>query len=170
MLMRGGLILFATVFAARGAIAQVVKPAQTAEPTFAVTIRLEPDVVKVNSEIRVKTTLINKSNGKISFERSPEDMAELEFQAYVRDDHGNPAPLTEYGRLVLKGEGPLPPLVTRFAGYTALLPGESLKCDVVITRLYDLSQPGKYTIQVERIHDSLKMVAKSNTITATVTP
>src|ERR1700730_9965353 len=170
MLIRRGLILFAAVFAARGAVAQVVKPAQTVEPTFAVTIRLEPDVVKVNSEIRVKTTLINKSNGKISFERSPEDMAELEFQPYVRDNQGNPAPLTEYGRHVLKGEGSLPPLVTHFAGFSTLQPGESLKCDVVITRFYDLSQPRKYTIQVERIHDSLKMVAKSNTITVTVTP
>src|ERR1700680_5105758 len=100
MLMRGGLILFAAVLAARGAVAQVVKPAQSGEPTFAVTIRFEPDVVKANSEIRVKTTLVNKSNSKISFERSPEDMAELEFQAYVRDNHGNPAPLTDYGRLV----------------------------------------------------------------------
>ena len=168
MLMRGGLILFATVFAARGAIAQVVKPAQTAEPTFAVTIRLEPDVVKVNSEIRVKTTLINKSNGKVSFERSPEDMAELEFQVDVRDNQGNPAPLTEYGRQVIKHEGI--PLATHFAGFSTLQPGESLKCDVVITRLYDLSQPGKYTLQVQRIEDALKMVAKSNTITVTVTP
>jgi hypothetical protein len=169
MLIRRGLILCAAVFATRGAVVQVVKPTQTVEPTFAVTIRLEPEVVKVNSEIRVKTTLINKSNGKISFERSPEDMAELEFQAYVRDSHGNPAPLTEYGRHVLKGEGDVP-LATRFGGFSTLQPAESLKCDVVITRLYDLSQPGKYTIQVERIHDSLKMVAKSNTITVTVIP
>jgi hypothetical protein len=167
MPIRWRLMLFAVLLAPIGAKAQTVAPGQHVDPAFAVRIRLEPDVVKAKSEIRVKTTVVNNSNGKISLERSPEDMAELEFQVDVRDNQGNPAHLTEYGRQVIKQEGI--PLVTHFAGYTVLHPGGTLKCDVVITRLYDLTQPGKYTIQVQRIEDALKMIVKSNTITVTVT-
>ena len=43
-------------------------------------------------------------------------------------------------------------------------PGKTAKCELIISDLYDLSRPGKYTIRVHRGS------VKSNVITATVVP
>ena len=51
-----------------------------------------------------------------------------------------------------------------------LLPGESWRDLILMKNLYDLSQPGQYTIQVRRWDDETKTWVKSNTLTVTVTP
>jgi len=134
-------------------------------PAFAITISPESGVVKAGSKVTVRATLVNKSTNNLLF--SDENIAELDFKADVRDSQGNLAPLTEYGGSVMRNEAE--PVIGS-AGYSFVHPGEAKKSDVVITKLYNLSQPGKYTIQVQRIDDAHNIVVKSNTITVTVTP
>jgi hypothetical protein len=47
-------------------------------------------------------------------------------------------------------------------------PGGTIRREILINRLYDLSKPGKYTIQVERIIGSSSVVIKSNALPVTV--
>jgi hypothetical protein len=49
-------------------------------------------------------------------------------------------------------------------------PAEERTQIIVVNDLYDLRQPGQYTIQVRRWDDETKTWVKSNTITVTVTP
>jgi hypothetical protein len=44
------------------------------------------------------------------------------------------------------------------------------RAELIVSRLYDLSKPGKYTIQVTRRDDASKTIVKSNPITVTITP
>ena len=49
-----------------------------------------------------------------------------------------------------------------------LQPGESKKDEIILNKLYDLSKPGKYTVQVLGL-DDVRRTVKSNTITVTIT-
>jgi hypothetical protein len=52
-----------------------------------------------------------------------------------------------------------------------LNPGEEDRHSLMISKLYDLSKPGKYTIQVTRLDlEGTKIQLKSNAITVTVEP
>ena len=71
---------------------------------------------------------------------------------------------------------PLPRRVYRFpengghAWFGTLKPGESMKSDADLRRLFDLKRPGKYTLQVSRrVPETLGGgTIKSNVITLTV--
>jgi hypothetical protein len=52
-----------------------------------------------------------------------------------------------------------------------LAPGETTGMGMSpLGQLYDLSQPGEYTVQVSRVDEETKTLVKSNTITITVKP
>jgi hypothetical protein len=44
------------------------------------------------------------------------------------------------------------------------------RAELVVSRMYDLSKPGKYTIHVTRYDYASKTIVKSNPITVTITP
>lgn len=60
-----------------------------------------------------------------------------------------------------------------FVGYM-LQPGETRKEDIVVSKLYDLSRPGQYSISASRrlgeitTDPNYKLVAKSNTLIITI--
>jgi len=95
-----------------------------------------------------------------------DDRGELEFTIDVRDDKGNVPPLTRYGRAVINHEFPV---MVPDGGYSNLRPGETFESEIIVTKLYDLSQ-GKYTIQLKRTEESTLRIIKSNTVTVTVAP
>ena len=63
-----------------------------------------------------------------------------------------------------------PTMVVTHGGGPRLVKADGTLTDTIdLNKLYDL-QPGKYTIQVERLDEDGKTVVKSNTITVNVTP
>ena len=51
-------------------------------------------------------------------------------------------------------------------------PNETLKHEIVVSKLFDLRQTGKYTIQAKRPYSdaNVNILSKSNAITVTVVP
>jgi hypothetical protein len=81
----------------------------------------------------------------------------------VHDENGNKPTPTERANAIARrkeGEG----------GYVPLKPGETLMHKVNVSKLYDLSRPGKYRIRFRWQDIELKMHVTSNPITVTVTP
>lgn len=89
------------------------------------------------------------------------DQGELHHDVEVRDDKNDLAPETEYHRKIkgrlpaTPGKAPSPPNV-RSDIFIPIKPGETRNDDLTISKLYDLSKPGKYTIQVLRFDEVLK--------------
>jgi len=93
----------------------------------------------------------------------------------VEDAGGNGPPDAELGRSInhLKEASPDPAsqAAARAAGtLVSLKPGEDWRTTIWVSDLYDLSEPGEYTVQVRRWDHETKTWVKSNTITVTVTP
>ena len=140
--------------------------APTPSPAYTLTIRTDHEMVSAGAEIRVEIVLMNTSQTTILSERAKsKDAAEKAFYIpVVLGPNGLPAPLTKYGREVIKGEG-------TFIGSSAAMPvkpGETQEHQLVLTNLVDLSQPGKYSIMVKRWDLDSKSDIQSNIIYVTV--
>jgi len=129
------------------------------------TIRCRQNQVKAGSDISVEVVETNTSLHEIDtvFITKPPGLGELLYRAYVRNEKGDLVPETEYGREIRTGEVAVGS--SSFLG--SLKPGQSKIDTLILNKLYDLSQPGKYTVQVEG--GDAKAGTKSNTITVVVT-
>lgn len=137
--------------------------AQGVTTPFTLTLEAEQNPVKAGSEVRVNITLRNSSNRAFHMHL---DLAEMEYKMEVRDGQNKVPQLTDYaakskGRAYFSNDQ-----------IFYLQPGESLPKDpLILTKFYDMSRPGKYTVQVTRVvpKELGSGVVQSNTITINVT-
>jgi hypothetical protein len=126
---------------------------------FAITISTPEPTIKAGSALLLEMFLTNGLDHPAVI-----DNALTKYDVEVLDSHGKLAPLTTNGQDLRKkigwGGGP------RFT----VQPGDDLRGGVYVDKLYDISRPGQYTIQVARTDEDSKVVVKSNTITVNVTP
>jgi len=139
--------------------------------SFSLTIATPKEPLKAGAELRLLVTLTNTSARSIVFGRSPGPIPEegFRYEIDVRDALGRPAPPSVYVR-ELTGK-----ITDNWSSNLSrtLEPGESFVDEVTVTRFYDLSQPGKYTISVARPIEPWQNLGKgsvkSNAVTVAVT-
>jgi hypothetical protein len=182
---------FMTFIAAFFLIAQ----AQPAQPAFSLRISAEQNVIQAGSELRLTVVATNISDHDISlFRGKGEAEGEFHYMIDVRNDKGIAPSRTKYGNHFLgkdvdepKDSAQAKNAETQPAGIDAspqtfqetvivssdvllpIQPGGTLTDVIIVNKMFDLSQPGKYSIQAQRADPDSKMVVKSNIITVTVT-
>ncbi len=146
-------------------------------PPFTLTASAVNDLVKVGSAVVLNVTVTNTSNHEISiWKANSKDQGgyvykvnvkiekdssprETTFGRRIRLHHGNLANITPDDYMVGASGAPLP-----------LRPGKTRKDEVNVSRLYDLSQPGNYIVQVQLFDETTKIFVKSNNIMIKVIP
>lgn len=158
-------VLFSLLFCSGVALAS----SDSTEP-FSVTLQPPSTPVKVGSEVQVKATTTNTSDHAIRFARGFGER-EFDFDIDVRDEKGQTPPLTDIYR-ELK-EHP----TSRWGSYSTYVldPGKSFDDQLVVTKLYAITRPGKYTISVTRGQRPMwqtlgKGGVTSNSVTVTIIP
>ncbi len=155
---------------AEHAVGQAATPAAP-KPSFTMSISLKDGTVKPGAEVQVAVDLTNTSGAPIQLWHARSGRASYTVQALDRD--GKAAPLTALER-VFRGEAAEQekgkPMRVRTGGgyFMTIAPGETAKDAIIIQDQVDLSQPGAYTIQLERIDPATNLPLKSNTVTLTV--
>jgi len=144
-------------------------------PAYALTIRLKQPDYKAGSEIWAEVAFRNVSDHEIEITPrlaglSRPEQAHFYYVPDVRDEKGNAVSETEFGRRVRKGEAFYVGGGSEALGqhYNPLHPGESRTSKIRLDDLYDLSTPGKYTVQVQFL-DTGAATVKSNIVTLTIT-
>jgi hypothetical protein len=140
-------------------------------PRISIAINTTRTVVKTGSDVVVEVEMKN-----ISQEDVPDGapltpgLGSTGFRWEVRDSAGKQVAMTDYGIRVNHPESSSgEPHVWVGSFFTApLAPGKVINQKLALTREYDFSKPGKYTIQASRWDGQIEV--KSNTITLTVTP
>src|SRR5712691_2292174 len=118
--------------------------------SFSLSIRPVESTVKAGSGVAVEATMTNTSNYTFHPFRTTNPGEYYLFD--VRRD-GTPAPETDNLKHLEKPgstrpeieNGPVPYTTSPF--FTALPPHQSLQETVTVSEYYDMTQPGKYTIQ-----------------------
>lgn len=135
----------------------------TATPKCSITIEALSSEVKVGSAIIVKIHLLNTGDSEISSRGPFSDGVDAIYQYDCRDKTGKSAKRDAMGLFGPGGDHPV----------ESIKPGDSYDELIPINRVCDLSQPGKYTIQVSRTfkdQSGKDEAVKSNLVTITVLP
>jgi hypothetical protein len=166
-----GLILFLPVFGLISvATAQVV---QVEQPSCSISISTPESPIKAGLEVKLDITTKNVSDRTIYLVYSTVPGRNMRID--VRDSEGNPVSETPYG-LKVHGTDPkrVPFSGTMFSTRVPVKPGETYEEKLVLSKEYDMSRPGRYSIRVQRsdvLNDTNTVTfVKSNTITVIVTP
>ena len=138
---------------------------------FSLTLHAPSTPLKSGADVRLRVTVTNISDNTIRFGRTPGIVPEEEssYDIEVRNAPGQLPPLTPFFRHLKENPA------STWGSYTtySLEPGKSFDDELVITKLYVLTEPGKYTIWVARGQDPLeksgKGVVKSDDISLTIT-
>lgn len=110
---------------------------QTSQQPFTITIKAEKKQVKAGDHVYLDVVMTNTSDHEIACDFYWYDALDRNYIYDVVDEDGYPVP-----KIVRKTPSNTDPCI--------LSPGESRSSGGVISRAFDLSRPGKYTIQVSR--------------------
>jgi dipeptidyl aminopeptidase/acylaminoacyl peptidase len=131
---------------------------------FSITINAPQDEVQVGMDARVSITLKNLSDQQILFGHRPgRDNPEFSYKIEVRNAAGQVVEETAYGRGTAQGPGE-----DRTVDYVQ--PGGTAAQTAHLTKLVNLTRPGRYTVQVSRKDTLNQGVVRSNKLTLKVVP
>jgi hypothetical protein len=149
-------------------------PPDGREASFTMSISLAEKTVKPGSEVWGIVDLTNTSAERLWLWR-PRTGAPV-YTVEVVDRAGKAVPMTAMGRALRKGDrtyasekgGPMRSLGANTGSSVGIEPGDTVKDAIAIQQQVDLSQPGEYTIRLERVDPATKVAVKSNTVTLKV--
>jgi hypothetical protein len=141
--------------------------AQEIATPFSIAISAPQTVVKRGSQVKVRIKLTNISNREIDFF---DTNTYCDYAVEVRNPAGNLAPEGEYKRSLLCPNETGRVMHGR-RKLERLKPKEFLEDEMFVSSLYDMSQPGQYSVEVMRKapKEFGDVEARSNRITITVT-
>ena len=160
IIMRPLLIVFLIGICTVPALAQQ----QPGKPPFTIVLVTPRPTVTLGSEVWITIRRTNTSDKDVNASAYIDKSTNLDlnYVLELRNSGGRPLPQ-------VADKSP----VGRFldAQFGTLKPGETISNDINLLRLFDLKQPGKYTLQVSRrVPEALGGgVVKSNIITITIT-
>lgn len=128
-------------------------------PPIPVAISLARNVVKSGAEVRVKVTLSNASKQELKFTYATDDP--ITCAVVVNDAKGDPVPDTAAGKRVKNAHAAWHAQPATYS----LDPGETQTRECDVSDLYDMTAPGKYSIEVQQLDGR---AVRSNAVTVTV--
>ena len=154
----------------------LIAQAQPTKPAISLRISAKQNVIQAGSELQLTIVATNIIDHDISlFRGKGEAEGEFNYKIDVRDDKGIAPSRTWYGNR-LQGKDVDEPkdsaqatLIVSSDVLLPIQPGGTLTEVIIVNKMFDLSQPGKYSIQAQRLDPGSRMVVKSNIITVTVT-
>jgi hypothetical protein len=160
-------LLIASVLALNAATA-----AQTAHP-LEITISASRTSFHVGEDIELKIVFRNNSKRTIPISVSSGPQAEVSNKILVLRSSGGLVPKTEYGKLVA-GEaepGHASPYLNLGSYRIPLGPGKEIATGSMITKVFDMHEPGEYLVKVEhRLPPEYPKPAQSNSLSIQIEP
>lgn len=142
---------------------------------ISLTISAVQDPAIFGSPVNIKIATTNVSPASVNLAFSIWSVrAALTYRVIIHDEQGNVPGDARLSRLVKyyrQSSVNVPPqVITGSSAQVPLNPGQTFDDTVDIGTVYDLSEPGKYTVQIQRLDTDDQVEATSNTITINVTP
>lgn len=135
---------------------------------FSVTIEAPSTAFKIGAPVKLYVILKNTSDHEIQVWRNALGQEGLVYKLDVKDEHGKIPAGTKFEKSLKGLENPAyltPETPINISGaWVPLKSGGTLTDPINVCRLYDLTSPGRYTLQVQRFDDESKTVVKSNTV------
>lgn len=138
--------------------------------TFTLTVRTAKPSVKSGEPIRIGVTLTNVSKNDISVEHDISNKGEFFYSVTIQAASGKAPRKTDYNHALSGEPTSTPTIITTSPIPAVVTPGKTIVEIIVLNDLYDLSEPGTYSVQVERTDPLSKTTVQSNKLTIVITP
>ena len=143
---------------------------------YTITLTQPTNPFSLDSTIRVIMTVKNTTHGDVLWRAvrgadGDKDSWYPEFRFLLKKE-GKEVETTFFHRKISGRQRPNDP-VEVWSGSTILLPmppGIMFKITVDLKRLYQITEPGQYTLEISRIAEDDKTIIHSNTVTFSVVP
>lgn len=153
---------------------QTAGSSKLSEPIFSVEIHADKYVVAADSPVIIVATLTNMSDHEITMVQVSGLRAGYDVD--VRNSQGKRPRganelLAEQNKENKEAHRPIRVIINQGGARTVnVKPGQTLRDEIQVSNIFDLTIPGTYTIQLTRKDSESTAIVKSNTITVTVTP
>lgn len=150
------------------------EPLEAKQGQISLTISAIQGTVSSGLPVNVKIVATNISTEAVYIAFTDQYIrAAMTYRANILDDHGNIPPDTILNRTIKyyhAGINVPHVILTDNPSSASLNPGQAFTDTIDLGTVYDLSQPGKYTVQIDRLDTAGQIEAISNTITINITP
>ena len=142
---------------------------------FSLNLSTPQSSVKSGADIPVAITVKNVSDHELRLlVSSGETGIGMDYWVTLLDGLGNPVPETPVGICVHGKDTPATPflcgIMTFSRGFVLIPIGGEDKSTTHVNLIFDLTKPGNYTVQVQRLDKATNVMVKSNKLAFTVTP
>jgi hypothetical protein len=158
-------------------LSRFAQAAQTIQAPFSLTISAEKSIVEAGTDVSLFVVKKNTSERTISIYRavSPDsDQGGWVYKVTVRTEDGAQVPETRFGKAVQPPEthggsaSSSTSAMVGSGGYIPLAPGQTVTDHINVSKLYELSRAGRYTLQVKEFDPGSGTFVESNLVTVTV--
>jgi hypothetical protein len=136
------------------------------ESWFSVAISPPGSPVNLGSDAKLKVVFTNNTGKNLYFSAGGPGRSGPVFDIDLRDGEGNPVQETAYG-VTMHGKDPRPFSGSVFRATAA--PGQTLEETVLLNKEFEITKPGKYTVQVRGKTPNGRFV-RSNTVAISIVP
>jgi len=137
---------------------------------FTITISTDHETVAANSKVVVTTHLTNVSDRSLFFLRGRLSGPDYTYRVEIYDDQGKLVRYTEDYVKRIHREPPYDQMIGVSNGPYEVEKGKTVTEEIEVTKQYDLSTPGKYTVRVFHPDPAANVdVESSNVLILTVT-
>lgn len=166
------LFAFAGVGHAAHATAPPARTAQSKSSTnFTITAELATEPIHLGQPIIVNVTVKNVSAHDVYWRSEASETAYRAFHVLLTRD-GKEVEKTRLHRIVRNEQRPSDPneMTAGSSIVTAIAPGMAFTLTIDLNRLYEITKPGEYTLEISRVAEDHKTVIHSNKLKLTIFP
>jgi hypothetical protein len=141
------------------------------DPGYSITVVPPADPIRLGSPINVTVTVKNISDKEIYWESEFPDTAYRAF-AILLTKNSRKVETTFFHRKVMSTQRPGDPPEVEHGGsiLSSVAPGKSSTFTIDLKRLYEITEPGLYTLDVSRIEEHNNTTVRSKTLTLKIGP
>jgi hypothetical protein len=142
-----------------------------ANPGYTITIASSAQPTRISAPVNVTITVTNISNKDLDWRAEKHNTAYRAFN-FALTNRGREIETTVFHRKLTGKQRPEDPLDVGNGGsfLGTLTQGRSVTYTVDLKQLYQITEPGAYTLDVNRVEDDNKTVVRSNTLTLNIVP
>jgi hypothetical protein len=144
---------------------------KTVDPGYSITVAPPADPIRLGSPINVTVTVKNISDKEIYWESEFSDTAYQAFTTLLTKD-GSAVETTFFGRKVRGKQRPGDPPEAQHGSsiLSSVAPGKSFTLTLDLKRLYEITDPGLYILDVSRMRDDDVTIVRAKTLTLKIVP
>jgi hypothetical protein len=165
------MLLFGACCFGQGSSIQITRKSSNADPGYSITVSSPSEPIRLGSPINVAID-VTVGNKEIYWRAEKGDTAYRAFHFSVTKD-GRVAETTVFHRRITgkpRRDDPPPEGFGTSSILSSVAPGKTFTLTIDLTKIYEITEPGVYTLDVSRTEEDNKTIVRAKPLTLNIVP